>query len=345
MKTDINFVKDWLPSLIIFGGIILAGIIIQRLIIVYVNKLSSKQYWKAGPAIVKSLRGMIVLISILVGTYLGLSESPLPPDTLLIIRKLHNVLVLFIITFIAARLLTGLLKAYMHRGEETRSSLSLVNTIINIVVYCLGILVILQAMGISITPIITALGIGGLAVALALQDTLSNLFAGIQITLTRNTKPGDYISLSTGEEGTVRDITWRNTMLLTQSNNIIVIPNSKLASTIVTNYSLPEDSLTVSLNFGISYDSDLEKVERVTLDVTKKMLEEEFHITNGDPTFRFKEFGNTVINCTISFTVQQLMRQYGIRHTLIKRIYKRFKEEGIVIPYPSVNTVILKKEN
>jgi small-conductance mechanosensitive channel len=242
MNTDINFVKDWLPPLVIFAGVILVGIIIQRLIIVYIHRQSVKHSWKAGPAIIRSLRGMIVLISILVGTYLGLRESPLPPSTLQIVEKLHNALVLFLITFVTARLLTGLLRAYIHRGEDTRSSISLFNTIINIVVYCIGGLVILQAMGISITPIITALGIGGLAVALALQDTLSNLFAGIQITLTRNIKPGDYLSLSSGEEGTVRDITWRNTMLLTQSNNLVIIPNSKLSSTIVTNYSLPEAS-------------------------------------------------------------------------------------------------------
>jgi small-conductance mechanosensitive channel len=344
MNTDINFVKDWLPPLIIFASIIVAGIILQRLIIVYVHKLSAKNKWKAGVAIIRSLRGMIVLISILVGINLGLSNSPLPISTLHIIQRLHNALVMFIITFVAARLLTGMLRAYMHRGEDTRSSLSLINTIINIIIYSLGGLIILQAQGISITPIITALGIGGLAVALALQDTLSNLFAGIQITLTRNTKPGDYIILSSGEEGTVRDITWRNTMLLTQSNNIVIIPNSKLASTVLTNYSLPEESLSVSLNIGISYDSDLEKVERVTLDVTKKILEE-FEIQNGDPTFRYKEFGNAAINCTISFAVQHLTRQYVIRHTLIKRLYKRYKEEGIVIPFPPINTVYLKKEN
>jgi len=343
VNVDINTIKDWIPALIIFAGVIMSGIVIQRLIIVSIHKQSTKHNWKAGPAIIRSLKGMIVLISVLVGTYLGLSDSPLSPATLHIIQKLHNALVIFIITFVTARLLTGLLRAYMHRGEDTRSSISLFNTIIYILVYCLGGLVILQAVGISITPIITALGIGGLAVALALQDTLSNLFAGIQITLTRNTKPGDYVSLSTGEEGTVRDITWRNTMLLTQSNNIIIIPNSKLASTIVTNYSLPEDSLSVSLTFGISYDSDLEKVEKITLEATTALLKE-FGITNGDPTFRYKEFSVNAITCNISFTVQQLMRQYVIRHTLIKRLYKRFKEEGIVIPFPPVNTVYLKKD-
>lgn len=344
MNTDINFVKDWLHPLVIFAGIILAGIIIQRLIIIYIHKQSAKYGWKAGPAIIKSFRGMIVLISVLVGTYLGLSDSPLPQSTLLVVQKLHNALVIFIVTVIAARLFTGLLRAYMHRGEETRSSISLFNTIIYILVYCLGGLVILQALGISITPIITALGIGGLAVALALQDTLSNLFAGIQITLTRNIKPGDYVSLSTGEEGTVRDITWRNSMLLTQSNNIVIIPNSKLASTVVTNYSLPQENLSVSLTFGISYNSDLEKVERITIDVTTKLLQE-FDITNGDPTFRYKEFAVNAITCNISFTVNTLMRQYVIRHTLMKRLHARFKEENIVIPFPPVNTVYLKKED
>ena len=344
MNNDISFIKDWLPSLIIAASIIAAGIIIQKLIIVLVSRHAQKTRWKGGLVIVSSLRGMIILISILAGSYFGFIESPLPANVTQNVGKLHKVLVVFLVTFIIARILTGLLRAYSNREEGMKRSISLFKTIINIIVYCIGLLVILESLGISITPIITALGVGGLAVALALQDTLTNLFSGIQITAAHIFKPGHYVMLSTGEEGTVTDITWRYTTLLTQSDNLVVIPNSKMAGSIVTNYSLPVRSLSITLNMGISYGSDLDKVERVTLEVAEALMKE-MGIENGDPTFRYKEFGPSSINFGISVTVHEFTKQYAMRHNLIKRINKRFKEEGIVIPFPPVNTVYLKKEN
>jgi small-conductance mechanosensitive channel len=338
MNNDINQLREWFWPLIITSGIILLGIILQRAVVLYIQRISKKTDWKGGVVVISSLRGMIILISVLAGTYIGLSYSPLPPNVLITVQKLHKVFEIFIVTFVIARILTGLFKAYTLREKGIQRSLSLFNTIIKLIVYCIGGLIMLQALGISITPIITALGVGGLAVALALQDTLSNLFAGVHLTATHVIKPGDYVMLSTSEEGTVSDITWRYTTLLTQANNIVVIPNSKMASAIVTNYSLPQKNLDVSLPFGISYNSDLEKVERVTIEVAKAVMTE-LGVTGEEPTFRFKEFGTSAINCSISLTVHQFTQQYVMKHTLMKALHKRFKQEGIVIPFPPVNIV------
>ncbi|HTA82702.1 MAG TPA: mechanosensitive ion channel family protein [Bacteroidia bacterium] len=340
MNNDLTQLKEWFWPLIITFSIILTGIIVQRLVIVYLQRISKKEKWQGGLVIISSLRGMIILISVLAGIYLGLSVSPLPANVLDTVQKLHKVFEIFIITFITARVLTGLLKAYTLREEGIKRSISLFNSIIKIVVYCIGGLIILQALNISITPIITALGVGGLAVALALQDTLSNLFAGVQLTATHVIKPGEYIILSSGEEGTVNDINWRYTTLITQSNNLVVIPNSKMASTIVTNYSLPAKNLDVSLAFGVSYDSDLDKVEKVTLQVAQVVMNE-LGVTGESPTFRFKEFGTAAINCSISITVHNFTQQYVMKHNLMKALYKQFKQEGIVIPYPQVYAVSL----
>ncbi len=338
MNNDLTQLKEWFWPLVITSSIVLAGIIIQKLIIVYVHRLSKRTKWKGGLVIISSLRGMIVLISVLTGVYLGLRASPLPQNVLDVVQKLHKVFEIFIITFITARLLTGLLKAYTLREEGIKNSISLFNSIIKIIVYCIGGLIILQALGISITPIITALGVGGLAVALALQDTLSNLFAGVHLTAAHIIKPGDYIMLSSSEEGTVSDINWRCTTLLTQSNNLIVIPNSKMASTIVTNYSLPAKNLDVSLAIGIAYGSDLEKVELISLEVAKAVMTE-LGVTEETPSFRFKEFGQLAINCSISLSVHHFTQQYVMKHNLMKALYKRYQQEGIVIPYPQVYKV------
>ena len=126
------------------------------------------------------------------------------------------------------------------------------------------------------------MGIGGLAVALALQDTLSNLFSGLQIIASRQVRIGDYVKLNTGEEGYVTDITWRNTTIRAIPDNMIIVPNSKLASTILTNYHQPAKVMSVIVQIGVSYDSDLAKVEKITLEVAKEILRE---IEGGIPDF------------------------------------------------------------
>lgn len=342
MNNDIHEIRAWIPAIIIAAGIIFVGIILQRLAIAYFHRLARKDRWRGGLVFVSSLRGVIFLVSIIVGLYMGLIYSPLPITQMAYIERLHKVIIVLIATIVLGRVLKGMLKAYTQREEGIKRSLSLFNTIISITVYCIGGLVILDALGISITPIITALGVGGLAVALALQDTLSNLFAGIHITVAHILKPGDYIMLSSGEEGTVSDITWRCTTLLTQSNNVVVIPNSKLSSTIVTNYSLPERSMDIAIPINVAYTTDLEKLEKITLEVVNSVLSE-MNIQRSEPTFRVKEFLEHAVKCGVSITVHDFMQQYPIRHNILKRLYKRYQQEGIVLA--STQNILVRKES
>lgn len=341
LPIDVTALREWLTPLLIAGIVMVAGIIIQRIVILYIKRLAKKTSWKGASVLASSLRGMIILISILFGVYLGLTKAPIDAETKLVAHRTHIFLTIFLITFVIARVLTGLLKAYSHREQSSKGSLSLFKSIINIIVYCIGFLVMLQSQGISITPILTALGVGGLAVALALQDTLSNLFAGIQITLTRTIKPGDYIHLTSGEEGTVVDITWRSTTLLTRADNMTVIPNSKLATTVITNYSLPKIDFSISVNVGVGYDSDLDKVERVTIEVASQVLKDAG--IDKTPIFRYNEFGNSSINFTIFIGVNEFAQQFVLRHQFIKALSKRYNAEGIDIPFP-ITSVYLKKE-
>ena len=136
----------------------------------------------------------------------------------------------------------------------------------------LGLLVILNGLGLSITPMLTALGVGGLAIALALQDTLANLFAGFYLTVAKQIRIGNYIRLSSGEEGYLVDIDWRASRLRQLSNNTVLIPNAKLSQSIVTNYHLPEQELAVVIEASVDYGSDLDKVERITVEVGRDVM-------------------------------------------------------------------------
>ncbi|MCL4395792.1 MAG: mechanosensitive ion channel family protein [Chloroflexi bacterium] len=200
----------------------------------------------------------------------------------------------------------------------------------------------LQVLGVSITPILTTLGVGGVAIALALQDTLSNLFAGLDILASRKIKPGDYIKLSSGEEGYVADITWRYTTVRVLSNNLVIVPNSRLASSIVTNFDLPSPDLSVLVQVGVSYDSDLDKVERVTVEVAQDVMQ---HVSGGAPDstpfIRYQSIAEYTINFTVILRAQTYVDQYLVIHEFIKRLHKRYASEGIEIPFP-IRTIYSK---
>ena len=199
------------------------------------------------------------------------------------------------------------------------------------------ILVILQSLGISIAPVLTALGVGGLAVALALQETLSNLFAGLQILAARQIKPGDYVHLDSGEEGYVTDVTWRNTTIRAIPNNMIIVPNSKLASTILTNYHQPAKEMLVYVEVGVHYDSDLEHVERVTLEVARDtQTTVEGARRDHEPRIRYNQFGDSGIIFKVVLSAEEFYDSYELTHQFVKRLKRRYNEEGIIIPFNMV---------
>ena len=170
-------------------------------------------------------------------------------------------------TIALARVVADSVRLYALRTQGAIGSSSIFVTLARLTIYLIGLLVLLQTLGVSITPLLTALGVGGLAVALALQDTLSNLFAGLHVIGSRKVRLGDYIQIESGEEGYVVDINWRNTSIRSLPNDIVVVPNAKLANAIVTNFYQPERETSVVAKACVAYDSDLEHVERVTVEV------------------------------------------------------------------------------
>lgn len=328
-----------MKSLIIPSGLLLAGflsgLIIEKVILRRLKKIALKTKWREGELIVKSLHGWIVFWFFLAGIYGAISNIPLSQSLQDLIYKIILVLIGLSFTFVLAKLAGNFITLYGEKVRDVLPATSLLSNITKLFIFSVGILVILQSLGISISPILAGLGIGGLAVALALQDTLSNLFAGFNIIVARQIRPGDYIRLETGEEGYVEDITWRNTILKDLSNNLIVIPNSKLSHSIVKNYHLPDRDLTVIVQVGISYDNDLEKVERVTIEVAREVMKE---VKGGDPEFepfiRYHTFSEFSINFSVIMKGQEFVDQYLIKHEFIKRLHKRFREERVSIPYP-----------
>jgi small-conductance mechanosensitive channel len=183
-----------------------------------------------------------------------------------------------------------------------------------------------------------------LAVALALQDTLSNLFAGLQIIASRQVRVGDYIKLDSGQEGYVTDIRWRNTTIRALPNNMVIIPNNKLSSAITTNFYQPVKEMGFGVPVSVAYGSDLDYVEKVTLEVAREVMQEvEGGVPTAQPGFGFSKFGDSAIEFNVGLRCQEFVNQYRVTHEFIKRLHRRYQQEGIDIPYP-IRTVYLKSE-
>ncbi|MEA3244958.1 MAG: mechanosensitive ion channel family protein, partial [Gemmatimonadota bacterium] len=202
-------------------------------------------------------------------------------------------------------------------------------------VFVVGILVALQTLGVSVAPILTALGVGGLAVGLALQDTLANLFAGFQILVSRQVRPGDFIQLGSGEKGFVEDITWRNTTIRQLPNNIVIVPNAKLSQQITINYSLPETEQAVLVQVGVSYDEDLPTVERITIEVARTIQRDvDGAVRDFEPFTRYHTFADSSINFSVIMRGTEYTSNFLMKHEFVKRLHARYKAEGITIPFP-----------
>jgi small-conductance mechanosensitive channel len=192
-------------------GAFLLGLIVEKVIFTRLKKIAEASKWELDEKIVAALRGKGVLWFLLAGFHATLLNIQISPALVILIQKILLTIFLLSVTIVAAQIAVGFVRVYAKRSEGIFPSTSIFTNLTYILVFITGILIILQSLGISITPILTALGVGGLAVALALQDTLSNLFSGLHILASQQIKPGDYIKLSTGEEGHVLDITWRST--------------------------------------------------------------------------------------------------------------------------------------
>jgi small-conductance mechanosensitive channel len=349
MKPIIDFLSENWPALVtpaaILAIILIVGWLLRRLVFRTLRKWSEKTNTRLDDLILGSLYGPFMLWVLILGVYVATQWSVLPARVVGVINQILLVLWIVSLTLVAAKLVSGLIRYYGNTISGAMPMTSLTQNLASLAVITVGLLILLNTLGISITPILTALGVGGLAVALALQDTLSNLFAGFYVSVAGQVRAGDYIKLDSGEEGYVTDIGWRSTSMRALPNNLIVVPNAKLAQAIVTNYHLPEKRMSLLIPVGVSYDSDPEEVERILIEeATKGAGAIPGLLAEPAPFVRFiPGFGDSSLDFTLICQVSEFVDQYLAQHELRKRIFKRFREEGIEIPFP-IRTLYIRDD-
>ncbi|GGS31583.1 mechanosensitive ion channel family protein [Streptomyces griseoviridis] len=339
--------RDLTVDDLVIAGIALAagllGAFLLRAVLRWLAGHADRTRWSGDDVIVAALRTVAPWVAVSGGVAGAAAALPLRGALQHTVNQVLTVLLIFVVTVSAARVFAGLVRTVTASRSGVAGSATIFVNITRVLVLAIGFLVVLQTLGISIAPLLTALGVGGLAVALALQDTLANLFAGIHILASKTVQPGDYIRLSSGEEGYVEDINWRQTTVRDLSNNLVVIPNGQLAKTNMTNFMRPEQQLTITVQVGVAYDSDLEQVERVTAEVVTEVMKEiTGAVPEHEPAIRFHTFGDSRIGFTVILGVGEFSDQYRIKHEFIKRLHRRYRDEGIRIPSPA-RTVALQQ--
>ena len=321
----------------IFAGATAVALTVRSVLLRLLRRWSEKTESEIDDLFVSALRIPSIGWGVAIGLYVALGTSSLPAPYVAYSLKVIHVLVILSVTLVLANVSSQLVAYSIRKAAISIPLTGLSQTIIKGTVLVIGFLILLGTLGISITPLITALGVGGLAVALALQDTLSNLFAGIHLLVEQPIRVGDFIRLESGQEGYVTDIGWRTTRIRMLPNNLVIIPNNKLSQSILTNYYLPETRMALLIPIGVSYETDPDHLERVLVEeATLGAREIPGLLADPAPFVRFiPGFGDFSLNFTLICQVREFTDQYLAQHELRKRILKRFRKEGIEIPFPS----------
>jgi len=335
MNASIAFLEqNWnvlLLPLILTGITLLIGFVVRKSIFRILRRWAAASASKWDEIVIEAIRRPFMIWVLMLALHLGVQSSSLPLRAQNIAAQTLLVLFTLSMTLVCSTLAGLFVRFYL--GSHT----TLAGNLARIAILLLGAIVIMNTLGISVLPILTALGVGGIAIALALQDTLSNLFSGFYVSLSHQVRLGDYIKLDSGEEGYISDIGWRSTSVRSLQNNIIIIPNAKLAKATITNYNLPEQTIQVPVRVSVSYNCDPVAVENVLLDEVRKAAGQvPGLLAEPSPNVRFDPgFGPSSLDLTLNCSVKKFADQFLVQHELRKRIFMRFREEKIEIPFPT----------
>ncbi len=330
-------IKTLTPILIIVLAILI-GILLENRLKKLRKQLDDNELLRKYSFILRCFEGVIWIWSMVGAIALILPSINLPVPLNILIQKILLVIALGMATILASRLAVNAIQVYSKKSNTTVSLTSLFEYLTKVIIFTVGFLIIIQSIGIQITALITAFGVGSLSVGLAFQNTLSNLISGVNIIISGKIRPGDYIQFKSGEEGYVTDVELKYTLIKDIYHSIIVIPNRQIIDASFKNYTLENTGMLLPIKIGVSYESDLEKVEQITLQVAKNILQT---IDGGcqqyDPFLRYDNFDYYAINLTVYLKINEYLDRLLITHEFIKEIHKTYKQENIILAFPLVN--------
>jgi len=327
---------EWIKYALEITLLTLGAAVVRAIALRFFKRWTTRLNWEHKHFLVALIERMITPILVIAVVSASFNLFPLSGRLLTVLNRSFYVAILAIGIYCVAKAALLLLNQWIESSEGRESFREPAQFVVRVVFGAFGTMIVLENLGISLTAVWTTLGVGSVAIALALQDTLSNFFAGVYLRLDHPVRLGDYIKLESGEEGFVVESGWRSTRIKALSNNTIVVPNAKLASTIVTNFSLPDPHMSLLIPISVNLFSDPQQVENILVDEANRALEAvPGLLSDSAPFVRFiPGFGQFSLDFTLICSVGNYVDQYLVQHELRKRIYKRFHDEGIEFPVP-----------
>lgn len=331
---------EWGETAAVLAFVLIAALAARVLTVALrwaVHRVTRATHRDLDEALVGALRGPLVLLVFAQALFLAARTlSYLEPHRWRLERAWIAVTVA-VVTFALQRIVPRLLTWYAARPSATGRRLDsrtapLVRRATDVVIVLVGTIIVLDTLGIQISPLLAGLGIGGLAVALALQPLLANLFASSYMLSDASVRVGDQIEVAGGPVGRVEDIGWRATRLRNADGNIVIVPNSLLAGSVVTNYTAGDASMDARVELGVLYTADLAKVAAVLTDEARRVRDEEPGATPGvDPIVRFTRFADAYIEVAVRVHARDFGDAAAVRHVLMQRLHARLVAEGIAL--------------
>lgn len=342
MILDILY-NDYVRAAVLFTLFIILGKLLHVLVLKYLRKIITRNNHKLDTRILDRLEHPLHALVIVIGAHLALKQiNQLAPHKT-ILTGAFFVLFTLVISLVVSRMAAALIDRWLQVRKKYSHIPELVNKMIAIVIYVIAGLIILSYFSIEITPLIATLGVGGLAVGLALQNTLRDFFAGLHLISDKPINVGHFVELDDKISGYVEDIGWRSTRIRTLPNTVVVVPNSKLAESTIINNSLPTLETAIIIPCGVAYTSNLDKVEKVTIATAKKIQKKvQGAVKDFEPFIRYNAFGESNINFSIILRVEKYVDKYIVTHEFIKALKQAYDKEKIEISWPVRNVHLHK---
>ncbi|MCK4859176.1 MAG: mechanosensitive ion channel [Candidatus Omnitrophica bacterium] len=339
----------------IFLGIIIISLLLAKLVIYILTKkiakLAKKTKTELDDLLIVSLKRPLFLIIFGVGIYIAIGQLPLPDKLIIFFKEAFFVFTVLAGVYLILSLCQAVLNWYAKEvAPKTKSKfddqfIPLLRKLLKVVIIMIAALIIMEHFKYDIKALVTTLGVASLAIALAVQETLGNVIAGLGIIVDRPFQIGDRIQIPSGEVGDVYEIGLRSVKVLTLDHTMVVVPNAEIAKNRIINLSYPDPKLKLKIPIGVAYGSDLKKVKNILLGIARTLPE---ILNKPEPKVYFRKFNDFSLDFLLICWIDSYTNKFAITDDINMAINQKFIEQNINIPFPIrqlVGEVEVKKRN
>jgi len=337
--------KDYLKFLLVLVITLIISFLAKLIVKKLLKPLAEKTKTKLDDLVLKSLSSIIFYIIFIIGFRIGLQYFELKPAISNILNSLIVSFLVIIISVFFIKIINNFsqqwAKEWKFKTKTTTDEriIPLLKRILKAVVIILAVFFVFDAWKINISPLLATAGIAGIAISFAVRDSLSNILGGLQLVLDKTFKVGDKVEIESGETGVILDVGLRSTKLKTYDNEVIHIPNGSMANAKIKNFTQPDFSIRVNVNFGVEYGSDSEKVRQVVLETIKKI---DTVLKEPQPVVLFLNMSDFSLDFVARAWVKSYTEAYSTKLKMTDEIYRALNKANIGIPFPT-HTVYTKK--